>query len=57
MIEKGSEQKILIPHPLNVHFLYLTAWVDEWGALQFRSDIYGRDKRLDEALRKKPSLH
>jgi L,D-transpeptidase YcbB len=56
-IEKGSEQKIQIPHPLNVHFLYLTAWADEWGALQFRSDIYGRDKRLDEALRKKPSLH
>jgi murein L,D-transpeptidase YcbB/YkuD len=56
-IEKGNEQKILIPNPLNVHFLYLTAWVDEWGALQFRSDIYGRDKRLDEALRKKPSLH
>lgn len=56
-IKKGSEQNILIPHPLNVHFLYLTAWVDERGILQFRSDIYGRDKRLDEALRKKPSLH
>jgi len=56
-IDNGSEQKILIPHPLNVHFLYLTAWVDEWGALQFRNDIYGRDRRLDEALRKKPSLH
>ena len=30
-IEKGTEQKVLIPHPLNVHFLYLTAWVDEVG--------------------------
>jgi murein L,D-transpeptidase YcbB/YkuD len=55
-IEEGTEQKIMIPHPLNVHFLYLTAWVDEAGVLQFRNDIYKRDERLDEALRSKPSL-
>ncbi|HXW69280.1 MAG TPA: L,D-transpeptidase family protein [Dissulfurispiraceae bacterium] len=55
-IEKGTEQRVQIPHPLNVHFLYLTAWVDEGGAVQFRNDIYGRDQRLDEALHKKPSL-
>jgi len=57
LIEEGTEQKVLIPRPLNVHFLYLTAWVDQEGTLQFRNDIYGRDKQLDEALRKKPSLH
>ena len=56
-IEEGSEQKVLIPQPLNVHFLYLTAWVDEEGALQFRNDIYKRDPLLDEALRRKPALH
>ena len=56
-IEEGTEQKVLIPRPLNVHFLYLTAWVDQEGTLQFRNDIYGRDKQLDEALRKKPALH
>ncbi|HET6514874.1 MAG TPA: L,D-transpeptidase family protein [Thermodesulfovibrionales bacterium] len=55
-IENGAEQKVSIPHPLNVHFHYLTAWVDEAGTLQFRNDIYGRDVRLDEALRKKASL-
>ncbi len=55
-IEKGTEQIVQIPHPLNVHILYLTAWVDESGIVQFRDDIYGRDKRLDEALRQKPSL-
>ena len=55
-IEEGTEQEVRIPIPLNVHFFYLTAWVDEQGAVQFRNDIYGRDKRLDEALRKKPSL-
>jgi len=56
-IEEGTERKVLISRPLNVHFLYLTAWVDEGGTLQFRNDIYGRDTSLDEALRKKPSLH
>lgn len=55
-IEEGTEKKVLISRPLNVHFLYLTAWVDEGGTLQFRNDIYARDKSLDEALRKKPSL-
>jgi murein L,D-transpeptidase YcbB/YkuD len=53
-IEEGSEQKILVPRPLNVHFLYLTAWVDEEGTLQFRPDIYKRDPVLDKALRRKP---
>lgn len=53
-IEEGSEQKIVLRHPLNVHFLYLTAWVDRTGTLQFRKDIYGRDRLLDEALRRKP---
>jgi murein L,D-transpeptidase YcbB/YkuD len=56
-IEKGTEEKVLIPRPLNVHFLYLTAWVDKEGTLQFRNDIYGRDKLLDAALHKKPTLH
>jgi murein L,D-transpeptidase YcbB/YkuD len=55
-IEEGAEQTVRIPHPINVHFLYLTAWVDEGGMLQFRNDIYKRDKRLDEALGKKPPL-
>ena len=56
-IEEGTEQKVLIPHPLNVHFLYLTAWVDEGDSLQFRDDIYKRDPLLDNALRKKPTLN
>jgi murein L,D-transpeptidase YcbB/YkuD len=53
-IKKGDEQKIVLRRPLNVHFLYLTAWVDGTGTLQFRKDIYGRDRLLDEALSKKP---
>lgn len=55
-IEKGTQQTIGIPKPLNVHFLYLTAWVDDEGVLQFRNDVYERDKKLDETLRRNPSL-
>jgi len=55
-ITKATEQTVMIPHPVTVHFLYLTAWVDENGSVQFRNDIYGRDKSLDAALLKKPSL-
>ncbi len=53
-IQEGDEQKVMIPRPMNVHILYLTAWVDESGTLQFRNDVYGRDKDLDEALAGKP---
>ena len=53
-IQEGTEQKVFIPHPLNVHFLYLTAWVDESATLQFRNDVYGRDRGLDEALAGNP---
>ncbi len=56
-IETGKERRISVPQPLNVHFLYLTAWVDESGVLQFRDDIYKRDNLLDEALHKKPSFN
>jgi murein L,D-transpeptidase YcbB/YkuD len=52
--EKGEKKAVRLPEPINVHLLYLTAWLDDDGNLQFREDIYGRDRRLDSALSKKP---
>ena len=46
----GKEQNVSLTRPLPVHLAYLTAWVDDSGVLQFREDIYDRDKRLREAL-------
>ncbi len=50
------ELKVMLASPVRVHILYMTAWVDEKGILQFRKDIYGRDERLYEALKTKPSV-
>ncbi len=53
-IAKGSEREIRLPDPMDVYILYLTAWVDGDGLLNFRDDVYGRDAKLDAELKKPP---
>ena len=53
-MNRKTEQTVLLPRPIAVNVLYTTAWVDETGRVQFRSDIYGRDQRLAEAFFKAP---
>ena len=53
-IEGGVEQTVRLPEPIPIHLLYWTAWADDNGTVHFRRDIYGRDQRLDEALRREP---
>ncbi|MGV1100395.1 L,D-transpeptidase family protein [Thiovibrio sp. JS02] len=43
----GKTRQISLPHPIDVHIVYMTAWVDRGGILQFRSDIYHRDMMPD----------
>ncbi len=42
-IDAGKTKQLLIPAPIAVHVVYMTAWVDNDGVLQFRPDVYGRD--------------
>jgi murein L,D-transpeptidase YcbB/YkuD len=44
-IDSGQTSYLPLKRKLPVYFLYWTAFTDE-GALQFRSDIYGRDRRM-----------
>jgi murein L,D-transpeptidase YcbB/YkuD len=49
-VKTQKKQGINLPQPIDIHILYLTAWVDEKGSQQFRDDIYGRDEHLYSAL-------
>jgi len=53
-MESGQERSVTLPRPLPVHIQYWTAWVGRDGTVEFRRDIYGRDTRLDAALRLPP---
>ena len=41
-IGNGQRKTIKVARPVPVHFIYLTAWVDN-GVVQFRNDLYNRD--------------
>jgi murein L,D-transpeptidase YcbB/YkuD len=49
-LQKGRERVINLPHEVPVHLAYWTVWVDDAGVVQFRKDLYGRDKPLLEML-------
>lgn len=49
-IASGRETTVLLPEPLPIHIQYWTAWTEADGTVQFRDDIYGRDRVLAEAL-------
>jgi murein L,D-transpeptidase YcbB/YkuD len=53
-MDSGQELTVKLTRPMPLHLLYWTAWVDENGDLQFREDIYERDRRLIDSLRERP---
>ena len=46
----GVETYVKLPAPIPVFIAYFTAWVDEYGFVQFRQDIYDHDKALKPYL-------
>ncbi|HUC48903.1 MAG TPA: L,D-transpeptidase family protein [Xanthobacteraceae bacterium] len=51
MIAEGSETDIQFPNFVQVDLTYQTAFVDDQGKLEFRDDVYGRDKALIALLK------
>jgi murein L,D-transpeptidase YcbB/YkuD len=52
-LDEGTERTIYLPRAVPIHLLYWTAWADEDGTIQFRSDINGVDRALAGALAKR----
>jgi murein L,D-transpeptidase YcbB/YkuD len=42
-MQRGPRQRVVLDEPVPVHLIYMTAWVDDAGEVQFRPDLYGRD--------------
>ena len=50
-LASGKEQRVDLEAPVPVHLIYRTAFTTAKGDVQFRRDVYGRDKGVWEALR------
>ena len=49
-IDSNKTQTLSTSHPIPLYIVYLTAWVEPDGSLQFRNDIYGKDDELAPVL-------
>jgi len=46
-IKQSGESKIVhIKHAVPLHWVYVTAWASEDGAVHFRRDLYGKDEQF-----------
>jgi murein L,D-transpeptidase YcbB/YkuD len=52
LIAETNTKTLKLEKPLTVYLMYMTAWAEEDGTVQFRDDLYGHDGRLKAALKK-----
>jgi murein L,D-transpeptidase YcbB/YkuD len=45
-MKKDKEKTVYLKTPIQLHLQYNTAWVDNYGNLNFREDIYNRDQKI-----------
>lgn len=55
VVETRKTTRVRLPQKKPIHILYATAWRGEGGSVEFRQDIYSRDKKLYNALFGKPT--
>ncbi|MBV8441580.1 MAG: L,D-transpeptidase family protein [Hyphomicrobiales bacterium] len=46
----GPERTVFLPRPVPIHIEYFTEFVDEFGALQERPDVYGLEQKVANIL-------
>ncbi|MBU1370305.1 MAG: L,D-transpeptidase family protein [Bacteroidetes bacterium] len=56
VVSTQKTQTVQLKEQPNVHLLYWTAWTDTNGIINFRKDIYERDKPLIEQLKVKAPM-
>ena len=49
-IDEGKTRRVNLPRKVPIMLLYLTAWPDRDGRVQYRRDIYSRDPAVLAAL-------
>lgn len=54
--ELSQSKTFHLEEPLPIHLVYWTAWADQDGKVNFRNDIYQRDRRDAQALTQVASL-
>jgi L,D-transpeptidase YcbB len=50
VVELGKTRTLFLERPIPVLLLYWTAWVDADARINFRHDLYGRDKLVQQGL-------
>jgi murein L,D-transpeptidase YcbB/YkuD len=48
IVEAGQAVDVNLTRPIPVYFVYITAWAERDGDVEFRPDIYGRDGTVDQ---------
>lgn len=51
----GKTTRVPLPERIPVHMIYATAFEGDGRTIEFRPDVYGRDRKLEAALAGKPS--
>jgi murein L,D-transpeptidase YcbB/YkuD len=51
----GKTTRVSLPGHIPVHLIYATAFMGGGGLIEFRPDVYGRDRKLYNALFAKPT--
>lgn len=51
-LNTGQQTRVYLDEPVPVHLVYRTAFTNVRGELNFRNDMYGRDAKIFEALRR-----